>query len=132
MTRSSCLIALAVAACGGGGNGARDGGARDADRPPGDGNGPSDHGASVLELHAGPSRAGAYVDDAFTMAAAATLHLDTTFTAKYTGAAFAQALYLDRGGARDLVIAATEANQVTAFDPTGAMVWQGGPGTPRP
>ena len=126
------MIALAVAACGGGGNGARDGGARDADRPPGDGNGPSDHGASVLELHAGPSRAGAYVDDAFTMAAAATLHLDTTFTAKYTGAAFAQALYLDRGGARDLVIAATEANQVTAFDPTGAMVWRVELGTPQP
>jgi len=86
----------------------------------------------VLELHAGPSRAGAYVDAAFTTAAAATLHLDTTFTAKYTGAAFAQALYLDRGGARDLVIAATETNEVTAFDPTGAMAWQVELGAPQP
>src|ERR1043165_9728377 len=98
MTRTSWLIALAAAACGG------SHGARDADSG-GNGSAPS-----VLELPAGPSRAGAYVDTAFTMAAAATLHLDTTFTAKYTGAAFAQALYLDRGGARDLVIAATEAN----------------------
>src|SRR5882672_10956622 len=107
MTRSSWSIALAAAACGGGG-------------------GSPDHGASVLELHAGPSRAGAYVDAAFTTAAAASLHLDTTFTAKYTGAAFAQALYLDRGGTAqtDLVIAATEANEVTAFDPTGAVVWR--------
>jgi hypothetical protein len=71
MARSSWLFALAASACGGGGS--------------------TDHGASVLELHAGPSRAGAYVDDAFTTAAAATLHLDTTFTATYAGAAFAQA-----------------------------------------
>src|SRR4029079_16360636 len=109
---------LAAAACGGGSA------SRDAGSPAGGGGGFPAHGASVLELHAGPSRAGAYVDAAFTTAAAASLHLDTTFTAKYTGAAFAQALYLDRGGARDLVIAATEANQVTAFGPTGAVVWQ--------
>src|SRR5690349_14352913 len=121
MTRSSWLIALAAAACGGGG------GNRDANGSPGDGS-----GASVLELHAGPSRAGAYVDAAFTMAAAAALHLDTTFTAKYAGAAFAQALYLDRGGARDLVIVATEANEVAAFDPTGAAVWRVNLGAPQP
>ena len=126
MTRSSWLIALAAAGCGGGG------GSHDAGGSPGDGNGSSDPRASVLELHAGPSRAGAYADAAFTMAAAATLHLDTTFTAKYTGAAFAQALYLDRGGARDLVIAATEANEVTAFDPTGAVVWRVELGAPQP
>src|SRR5256885_12403798 len=86
MLRSTWFIALAAFACGGGGGGNA-----------------AEHGASVLELHAGPSRAGDYVDAAFTTAAAATLHLDTTFTAPYTGAAFAQALYLDRGGARCLV-----------------------------
>src|SRR4029079_16463614 len=117
---------LAAAACGGGSA------SRDAGSPAGGGGGAADHGASVLELHAGPTRAGAYVDAAFTTAAAATLHLDTTFTATYSGAAFAQALYLDRGGARDLVIAATEANQVSAFDPTGALVWQGARATPAP
>ncbi len=118
MARLNWLIAVAATACGGG-SGSSDGGS-------------VDHGASVLELHAGPSRAGAYVDAAFTAAAARTLHLDTTFTAKYTGTTFAQALYLDRGGARDLVIAATEANEVTAFDPTGAMVWRAELGTPQP
>src|SRR5215468_9703633 len=123
MRRSSWLIAFAATACGGGG---------DAGGSPGDGSGFPGHRGSVLELHAEPSRAGAYIDAAFTTAAAATLHLDTTFTAKYTGAAFAQALYLDRGGARDLVIAATEANQVSAFGPTGAMVWQVTLGAPQP
>src|SRR5215468_2753663 len=113
MRRSSWLIAFAATACGGGG---------DAGGSPGDGSGFPGHRGSVLELHAEPSRAGAYIDAAFTTAAAATLHLDTTFTAKYSGDAYAQALYLDRGGARDLVIAATEANQVTAFDPTGTPV----------
>jgi hypothetical protein len=122
MARSNWLLALvaSASACGGGGRGS------------GSDGGPPDHGASVLELHAGPTRAGAYVDPAFTPAAAAALHLDTTFTATYTGAAFAQALYLDRGGPRDLVIAATEANQVTAFDPTGAVVWRTELGTPQP
>lgn len=129
MARSNWLIALAASACacgsrgnGGGGGGGGDGGSA----------GSTDHGASVLELHGGPSRAGAYVDAAFTAAAAATLHLDTSFTAKYSGAAFAQALYLDRGGARDLVIAATEANEVSAFDPTGAVVWRAELGAPQP
>ncbi len=126
MARLNWLIAVAAAACG------SSSGSRDAGGSPGDGSGSPDHGASVLELHAGPSRAGAYVDAAFTPAAAATLHLDTTFTAKYSGAAFAQALYLDRGGARDLVITATEANEVTAFDPTGAVVWRTELGAPQP
>jgi hypothetical protein len=114
MARSNWLIALVASACGGGGGGS------------------PDRGASVLELHAGPSRAGVYVDAAFTTAAAATLHLDTTFTATYSGAAFAQALYLDRGGPHDLVIAATETNEVTAFDPTGAVVWRVELGAPQP
>jgi hypothetical protein len=127
MARLSWLIILAASACGGGSGGGSDSGSGS-----GSGSGSIDHGASVLELHAGPSRAGAYVDAAFTTAAAATLHLDTTFTATYSGAAFAQALYVDRGGARDLVIAATEANEVSAFDPTGAMVWRVELGAPQP
>jgi hypothetical protein len=126
MMRSSWWIALTATACGG------NGGPRDAGGSLGEAGVFPDHGPSVLELHAGPSRAGAYVDAAFTTAAAASLHLDTTFTAKYSGAAFAQALYLERGGARDLVIAATEANQVSAFGPTGAMAWQVTLGAPQP
>jgi hypothetical protein len=92
MMRSSWLIVLAATACG------HIEPLHDAGGSPGDGGGAPEHGASVLELHAGPSRAGAYVDAAFTTAAAASLHVDATFTAKYSGAAFAQALYLDRGG----------------------------------
>jgi hypothetical protein len=86
---------------------------------------------SVLELHASPTRAGAYVAPTFTHSAAATLHIDTTFTATYSGAAFAQALYYDTGGANDLVIAADENNEVSAFSPTGAKVWQVTLGTPQ-
>ena len=111
MARSTWLLPLAASACGGG---------------------TTDHGASVLELHGSPSRAGAYVDAAFTRTAAAALHRDATFAATYTGAAYAQALYLDRGGPRDLVIAATEANEVSAFDPTGAVRWRAELGPPQP
>jgi hypothetical protein len=118
MARLHWLIAVTATACGGG-------------KSNGDA-GSVDRGASVLELHAGPTRAGAYVDAAFLRTAAATLHRDTTFTATYHGAAYAQPLYIDRGGPRDLVIAATEANEVTAFDPTGAVVWQVELGTPQP
>lgn len=116
MLRRSWLLALALPACGGGNTG---------------GGGTGDHGTSVLELHSGPSRAGAYIEPALTRTAAAHLHLDTSFTAKYAGAAFAQALYLDRGGARDLVIAATEMNEVSAFGPAGAVVWQTTLGAPQ-
>ncbi|HEU4726724.1 MAG TPA: hypothetical protein VFT22_02515 [Kofleriaceae bacterium] len=118
MIRSSCLAALAATACGG--------------NPGHDGNASQAGPASVLELHGSPSRAGAYVEPALTTAAAATLHLDPSFHATYAGAAYAQALYLDRGGPRDLVIAATEMNEVSAFDPTGALVWRATLGAPQP
>lgn len=105
------LLSLALAACGD--------------------DGPS-HNASVLELHGSPARAGSYVEPALTHAAAANLHVDVTFDAPYDGAAFAQALYVDRGGARDLVIAASETNVVSAFGPNGALVWQTTLGAPQP
>ena len=91
-------------------------------------------GSSVLELHGSPTRAGAYVEPAFSQAAAATLCLETDFTAKYTGSAFAQPVFYDAGdpgGAGDLVIAATEDNVVSAFDLTGSAVWQVTLGTPQ-
>jgi len=91
-----------------------------------------DAGASVLELHGSPTRAGAYVAPNLTHATATGLHVDPTFVATYPGAAFAQALYYDGGGAGDLVIAASEMNVVTAFDATGQMVWQQTLGDPQP
>src|SRR5262249_59770033 len=59
-------------------------------------------------------------------AAAATLHVDTSFNASYSGNVYAQPLFLDRGGSGpDLVIVATESNQVLALNAaTGAVVWQ--------
>jgi hypothetical protein len=90
-------------------------------------------GASVFELHAGPTRAGAYIEPTLTQAAAANLHIDSTFMTTFTGDAFAQPLYYDAGGsgANDLIIAASENDQVTAFSPSGAMVWQVSLGTPQ-
>jgi hypothetical protein len=81
---------------------------------------------SVLQHHNNPSRDGVYVDAALTFAAAATLHIDTTFAdVKPTGKVYAQPLYLaGAAGKPDTVIVATEANQVYAFDAaTGAQVW---------
>jgi len=80
---------------------------------------------SVLQLHGDSARSGAYVVPGLTQAAAAMLHLDSSFQAMYTGNAYAQPLYVDGGGgSNDLVIAATESNEVSAFDATGRMVWQ--------
>jgi hypothetical protein len=81
-------------------------------------------GESVLQLHGSGSRAGAYVVPSFTQAAAANLHIDPSFVATYNGNAYAQPLYVDNGGdASDRVIAATELNEVAAFDATGKMIW---------
>jgi outer membrane protein assembly factor BamB len=82
--------------------------------------------ASVTQYHGNPSRDGNYIDAAFTRAASAMLKKDTTFTATTSGAMYAQPLYFDAGaGGKDLVITATESNEVSAFDAaTGAMVWK--------
>jgi len=82
--------------------------------------------ASVLQYHKHASRDGLYVDAAFTKAAAAKLHRDKTFTATVSGQVFAQPLYVEGGpGGKDLVIVATEQNEVTALDAqSGSVVWQ--------
>jgi outer membrane protein assembly factor BamB len=82
--------------------------------------------ASVTQYHGNAKRDGNFVDAAFTRAAAAMLKKDTTFTATTGGNMYAQPLYFDAGqGGKDLVIAATQSNEVSAFDATtGAMVWK--------
>ncbi|HET6332851.1 MAG TPA: hypothetical protein VFG30_06535 [Polyangiales bacterium] len=82
--------------------------------------------ASVLQFHKHATRDGVYVDAAFTRTAAAMLKKDAAFHAMTNGQIWAQPLYWDAGaGGKDLVIAATQTNQVSAFDPaTGAVVWQ--------
>lgn len=93
------------------------------------------HGGSrsaVLEHHGGPRRDGVYVDPPLTRAPG-TLHLDQGFHAAVPGALYAQPLYVPGRGGPDLVVAATEANHVAAFDAgSGATVWSRRLGDPVP
>jgi outer membrane protein assembly factor BamB len=86
---------------------------------------------SVLMHHNNLQRTGVYVDRAFMNVASPTI--DTTFAnAKVTGNVYAQPLYLaGANGGPDLVIVATEMNNVYAFNAaTGAQVWTSSVGTP--
>lgn len=82
--------------------------------------------ANVLQFHKNASRDGHYVDAAFTRAAAAKIHKDAGFMATMSGPTYAQPLFFEGGpGGKDIVIVATETNEVSAFDAmTGAMVWR--------
>jgi PQQ enzyme repeat len=95
---------------------------------------PPNSGANVLMHHKNLSRDGLYVDSAFTKAASAMLHKDTTFTATVQGPTFAQPLYFEgAAGGKNLILTATDSNQVTAFDASsGAMVWRKQIGTAAP
>src|SRR6478736_2073212 len=89
-------------------------------------------GVSVLQYHNNASRDGVYVDAKLSKTAAATLHIDTTFTSPtITGRVYAQPLYLAGSGTKpDAVIVATEANQVYALNAsTGAQLWSKSFGT---
>ena len=90
--------------------------------------------ASVVTHHNSPTRNGVYIAPALTRAAAATIHVDTAFSATIEGPTYAHPLFFDAGGAGpDLVIVATEQNKVYAFNATtGAEVWQVTLGTPVP
>ncbi len=103
----------------------------DADSSKGSGAGPA---SSVLEHHNNPARTGVYVDPTLTKASATTFHIDPTFTARVPGAIYAQLLLAAKGSnGRDILIAATEENNVTAFDAaTGKTVWVRSLGTPVP
>src|SRR6266436_8895072 len=81
--------------------------------------------AAVLQHHNDAARSGVYVDPALTRAAVANLRQDMSFVPQLTGAVYAQPLYWDGGdGGQDLVIVATQQNEVIAFDPlSGARVW---------
>ncbi len=90
---------------------------------------------SVLEHHKRATRDGHYVDRAFTRAAAARLHRDPSFHAPLRGPAYAQPLYWTASGPaeKDLLLVATEQNEVAAFDAsTGAPIWRQSLGPPVP
>lgn len=90
--------------------------------------------ASVLQYHNHSNRDGLYVDAAFTRAAAAMIRRDPSFMVPIKGPTYAQPLYFDDPSGNDLLITATEQNEVSAFSPmTGMPVWQmtlGEPGEP--
>jgi len=86
---------------------------------------PSGVRASVLQHHNDAARSGVYVDAALTREAVRHLRQDTGFSAPVQGAVYAQPLYWDGGeGGQDLLIVATQRNEVVALDPiSGARVW---------
>jgi hypothetical protein len=77
-------------------------------------------------MHNHATRDGLYADAAFTKTKAAGLHQETTFHATVDGDEYAQVLYYDaKGNGKDLLITATEHNEVSALDPaTGTPVWR--------
>jgi outer membrane protein assembly factor BamB len=89
-------------------------------------------GDSVLMHHNHLNRDGVYVQPLLTKAAAAGLHLDTSFVISFVGEVYAQPLYVDNGpGGTDLVIVVTEEDVVYAFDASsGREVWHTSVGTP--
>ncbi len=89
---------------------------------------------SVLEHHNGPTRAGVYIDPALTKASVPAFHVDQSFKAAVSGRVYAQLLYVSGSGSgKDLVIAATEENNIYALDAaTGTPVWSRNLGTPVP
>ncbi len=95
-------------------------------------------GDSVLTHHKNPSRDGLYVEPTLTKSAVASgLDQDTGFKPSLpdpNDTVYAQPLFVDGGaGGMDLVIVATEANNVYAFDAaTGATAWSTNLGTPVP
>jgi hypothetical protein len=88
-------------------------------------------GAPVLQFHNHATRDGVYVDPRMTTAAAAAMHLDTSFRPRLDGNVYAQPLYVDDGpGGQPVFIVATENNNVYALDMTGAQQWMRAIGAP--
>jgi hypothetical protein len=89
--------------------------------------------ASVLQHHNGPTRSGLYTDAALTRTSAAAVHRDATFNPSIRGDIRAQPLFVDGGATgKDLILVATEQNEVYALATTGAAVWSKKLGAPVP
>jgi len=79
------------------------------------------------------NRDGVYIQPTFTKAAAAGLTKDAGFHATLVGNVYAQPLFVDGKGGTDLVIVATQSNNVYALNAvSGAQVWIRSLGTPVP
>ncbi|MFI5307744.1 MAG: PQQ-binding-like beta-propeller repeat protein, partial [Polyangiales bacterium] len=92
----------------------------------GPGGGPGTSSASVLQYHNNASRDGLYIDAAFKATDVPMLHRDKTFNATITGPTYAQPLYFEGGpGGKDVLIVATEQNEVSALNATdGSVAWR--------
>ncbi len=80
---------------------------------------------AVLQHHGDAARSGLYLDAALTRAAVHATRQDAAFAAAYAGPVYAQPLYWDGGdGSQDLLIVATERNELIALDPpSGRRLW---------
>jgi hypothetical protein len=80
---------------------------------------------SVVAYHNGSNRSGLYTVPGLTVAAASTIHLDSAFSASFSGNVYAQPLYWAPNGGPKLLIVATESNTVYGLNAdTGAQVWK--------
>jgi outer membrane protein assembly factor BamB len=91
-------------------------------------------GIGVLQHHGDGTRAGFYVDPAFTKGAVPGLEPLAGFAASISGSVFAQPLFLQGGvGGQDALFVVTEANNVYALQAdTGKTLWMVNLGTPEP
>jgi outer membrane protein assembly factor BamB len=114
--RSVCAVAFAVVACSKTSSPAPSGGFDQL---------PTGVRAAVLQHHNDAARSGAYTDPSLTREAVRRLRQDTAFSAPLQGSVYAQPLYWDGGdGGQDLLIVATQRNELIAFDPlTGSRIW---------
>jgi len=87
---------------------------------------------SVLQRNKHASRDGLYVEPALTPAAAASMHLDTSFAVTMQGNVYAQPLYVENGpNGKGTFYAATESDNIYALsEADGSIVWQRSLGTP--
>lgn len=115
----SCDCGGGVLGDDGGWDGGDGGGEPDANPP-----GPT---TQVLEHHGGPSRSGLFVDPGMTRASVGDggLRRDTSFAPAVAGQVYAQPLYFENAGGPDLVVVATEQNNVYALNAEdGGVVWR--------
>jgi hypothetical protein len=105
-----------------------DGGGGDGSQ--GDGGNPMP-GASVVQRNNNPTRDGHFVQPTLTKTAAATMKMDTSLAATFTGNVYASPLYVENGpGGKGAFIIATENNDLMALDETsGAKLWSVNLGT---
>src|SRR5215467_5187109 len=92
---------------------------------------PASAQVNVTQFHNHESRDGLYIDSVFTQSAAANLTRDLNFDGTIVGNVYAQPLYIEKGGAKAVIIAVTESNNVYALDAAkGSIIWQRNVGEP--